>query len=133
MAFRATWFSCFQIRMHALHLGHPVLGDSLYGTEEGKRKSDRLLLHARKISFPHVRHKTTNPWVVRLSREFDQPLQSSVWWLPPLRNDAVYSPAAFQFHGKTVYSVKALGGLSKCVAAHVAECCLVFSMLQCST
>eukprot|EP00903_Cladosiphon_okamuranus_P011065 g10446.t1 len=44
-----------QIRMHALHLGHPVVGDSLYGTEEGKGKSDRLLLHARKLSFPHPR------------------------------------------------------------------------------
>ena len=47
-----------QIRMHALHLGHPVMGDSLYGTEKGKGKSDRLLLHARRISFPHVRLKT---------------------------------------------------------------------------
>ncbi|CAM9361679.1 unnamed protein product [Pylaiella littoralis] len=44
-----------QIRMHALHLGHPVMGDSLYGTEEGKTKSDRLLLHARQILFPHPR------------------------------------------------------------------------------
>lgn len=43
-----------QIRMTALSLGHPVMGDSLYGTEEGKSKSDRLLLHARRISFPHV-------------------------------------------------------------------------------
>ncbi|CAN0052807.1 unnamed protein product [Ectocarpus sp. 8 AP-2014] len=44
-----------QIRMHAVHLGHPVMGDSLYGTPEGKAKSDRLLLHARRISFPHPR------------------------------------------------------------------------------
>lgn len=41
--------------MHALSLGHPVMGDSLYGTEEGKAKSDRLLLHARVLSFNHVR------------------------------------------------------------------------------
>lgn len=31
------------------------MGDSLYGTEEGKAKSDRLLLHARVLSFNHVR------------------------------------------------------------------------------
>lgn len=31
------------------------MGDSLYGTDEGKAKSDRLLLHARRLSFPHVR------------------------------------------------------------------------------
>ncbi|CAM9238627.1 unnamed protein product, partial [Hapterophycus canaliculatus] len=42
-----------QIRMHAVHLGHPVMGDSLYGTAEGKVETDRLMLHARKISFPH--------------------------------------------------------------------------------
>lgn len=40
--------------MHALSLGHPVMGDSLYGTEYGKANSDRLLLHARKLCFPHV-------------------------------------------------------------------------------
>ena len=40
--------------MHALSLGHPVMGDSLYGTEEGKALSDRLLLHSRRLSFPHV-------------------------------------------------------------------------------
>lgn len=48
------WPEIAQIRMHALTLGHPVLGDSLYGTEGGKTKSDRLLLHARRLSFPHV-------------------------------------------------------------------------------
>ena len=58
--------------MHAVHLGHPVMGDSLYGTEEGKVKSDRLLLHARKISFPHVRHEAYNTSVVRIVRAFDQ-------------------------------------------------------------
>lgn len=71
VAFR-TFFSG-QIRMHALHLGHPVMGDSLYGTEEGKAKSDRLLLHARRISFPHVRVKTrSHPFVTRVARVFDQ-------------------------------------------------------------
>lgn len=57
-----------QIRMHALHLGHPVMGDSLYGTEEGKTKTDRLMLHARKISFPHVRHTGMKPF----ARPFSQ-------------------------------------------------------------
>ena len=70
--------------MHALHLGHPVMGDSLYGTEEGKAKSDRLLLHARKISFPHVRHKTSNTLVVRFSSELDQATHT-LWQMPPLR------------------------------------------------
>lgn len=43
-----------QIRMHAVSLGHPIMGDSLYGTKEGKAKSDRLLLHASRLCFEHV-------------------------------------------------------------------------------
>lgn len=30
------------------------MGDSLYGTEEGKAKSERLLLHATRLRFKHV-------------------------------------------------------------------------------
>ena len=41
-----------QIRVHMLHLGHPVVGDDRYGTF--KRKA-RLCLHARELSFPHPR------------------------------------------------------------------------------
>ncbi|CAM9210596.1 unnamed protein product [Choristocarpus tenellus] len=42
-----------QIRMHALALGHPILGDTLYGTREGQAMSSRLMLHARSLSFAH--------------------------------------------------------------------------------
>ena len=43
-----------QIRVHLHHLGHPVLGDKLYG---GKRAGDypRQMLHAWKLSFTHPR------------------------------------------------------------------------------
>jgi len=48
-----------QIRVHSKHLGHPILGDSLYG-----EKSDlitRQALHAYKISFIHpLTHKQIN-------------------------------------------------------------------------
>jgi len=39
-----------QIRVHAAHLGCPIVGDDLYG-QKGDR--GRLLLHAVEISFPH--------------------------------------------------------------------------------
>lgn len=39
-----------QIRVHAAHLGHPVLGDRLYGVPDRAR---RLLLHAVQLEFPH--------------------------------------------------------------------------------
>lgn len=43
-----------QIRVHLHHLGHPVLGDKLYG---GKRAGNfpRQMLHAWKLSFRHPR------------------------------------------------------------------------------
>ena len=43
-----------QIRVHLHHLGHPVLGDKLYG---GKRAGDfpRQMLHAWKLTFRHPR------------------------------------------------------------------------------
>jgi 23S rRNA pseudouridine1911/1915/1917 synthase len=43
-----------QIRVHLHHLGHPVLGDKLYG---GKRAgtSPRQMLHASKLTFRHPR------------------------------------------------------------------------------
>lgn len=46
-----------QIRIHAAHIGHPVLGDSLYG---GGRRFEppseaRLALHSAAITFPHPR------------------------------------------------------------------------------
>jgi len=47
-----------QIRVHALHLGHPVLGDDKYGDFElnkalRKRGLNRMFLHARALEFAH--------------------------------------------------------------------------------
>ncbi|WP_346798801.1 RluA family pseudouridine synthase [Halomonas sp. Bachu 37] len=46
-----------QIRVHAAHAGHALLGDDKYGTRESQRVStrlgvDRLFLHARALTFP---------------------------------------------------------------------------------
>jgi len=45
-----------QIRVHCLHVGHPVLGDKLYNTEDSRNLSQQLgiktqLLHACKLGF----------------------------------------------------------------------------------
>lgn len=40
-----------QLRVHMASLGHPILGDPLYG-HPGAR-SQRLLLHATRLAFPH--------------------------------------------------------------------------------
>ncbi len=47
-----------QIRVHAAHIGHPILGDDKYGDfdlnrELSKRGVKRLFLHARKLSLHH--------------------------------------------------------------------------------
>jgi RluA family pseudouridine synthase len=39
-----------QIRVHLYHLGHPVVGDPLYGDKAKQRDFARLMLHARRIA-----------------------------------------------------------------------------------
>jgi 23S rRNA pseudouridine1911/1915/1917 synthase len=58
-----------QIRVHLHHLGHPVLGDKLYG---GKRAGDfpRQLLHAWKLAFTHPRTGEVITFEAPLPRDF---------------------------------------------------------------
>lgn len=42
-----------QLRVHMESLGHPILGDDLYGTPRSQTKAARLLLHACAIELPH--------------------------------------------------------------------------------
>jgi len=42
-----------QIRVHAAHLGHPLLGDHLYGDGLPVGRYERFALHARRIAFRH--------------------------------------------------------------------------------
>lgn len=41
-----------QLRVHMAALGHPILGDELYGNDDDPR-TDRLTLHATELSFVH--------------------------------------------------------------------------------
>jgi tRNA pseudouridine32 synthase/23S rRNA pseudouridine746 synthase len=42
-----------QLRVHLQALGHPIVGDALYGNPEAGAWSTRLLLHAWKLAFVH--------------------------------------------------------------------------------
>ncbi|MDR0578380.1 MAG: RNA pseudouridine synthase [Candidatus Accumulibacter sp.] len=42
-----------QLRVHMRALGHPILGDPLYGGERAAAMADRLLLHADSLAFAH--------------------------------------------------------------------------------
>ncbi len=42
-----------QLRLHTLHIGHPILGDELYAPDTAYEAAPRLLLHAAELSFDH--------------------------------------------------------------------------------
>lgn len=42
-----------QLRVHLLWLGHPIVGDTLYGTPSPQGSSNRLMLHAESLVFEH--------------------------------------------------------------------------------
>lgn len=42
-----------QLRVHLLSIGHPILGDALYGDGTVRERAPRLLLHATSLEFRH--------------------------------------------------------------------------------
>ncbi|HBJ92818.1 MAG TPA: RNA pseudouridine synthase, partial [Hyphomonadaceae bacterium] len=42
-----------QLRLHTLHIGHPILGDELYAPDPAYEAASRLLLHSTELSFEH--------------------------------------------------------------------------------
>jgi 23S rRNA pseudouridine955/2504/2580 synthase len=72
-----------QIRVHALHMGHPVAGDERYGDETSNRRLrqlglKRLFLHARETTFRHPR--TAEP--LRVEAPLDDELARLLTGLP---------------------------------------------------
>ena len=51
-----------QLRVHLLALGHPILGDTLYGSPEVQARAPRLLLHASRVDFPHPVDGARRAW-----------------------------------------------------------------------
>ncbi|CAA7617488.1 RluA family pseudouridine synthase [Magnetospirillum sp. SS-4] len=56
---RLSWLECqpltgrtHQIRAHCAAIGHPLVGDSIYGRGTGTLAGDRLMLHSRRIEVP---------------------------------------------------------------------------------
>ena len=42
-----------QLRLHLYSIGHPILGDDLYGSSESFKMSNRLMLHANSLTITH--------------------------------------------------------------------------------
>ncbi len=59
-----------QIRVHSKHLGHPVVGDSVYGFKNQKFNLQGQLLHAYKLTFIHPTTKTEVSFEAPLPEHF---------------------------------------------------------------
>jgi 23S rRNA pseudouridine1911/1915/1917 synthase len=59
-----------QIRVHLQHLGHPILGDTVYGNK-GAGKFLRPMLHAWKLAFDHPRTKARMHFEAGLPDDFE--------------------------------------------------------------
>ena len=69
-----------QIRVHMSHIGHPIIGDTVYGggkTQFEKANASLLngqMLHAKKLSFPHPRTKEELSFECELPDNFKKAL-----------------------------------------------------------
>lgn len=59
-----------QIRVHLSSIGHPILGDTLYGSDSSK--ISRQLLHAKRIKFNHPITKQNVEYMAPIPEDFDE-------------------------------------------------------------
>ena len=64
-----------QIRVHMDYIGHPVVGDNLYGTDNCKIFKDGQLLHAYKLTFIHPTTKKEMTFECQLPKYFKDVLE----------------------------------------------------------
>ena len=63
-----------QIRVHAKHIGHPVVGDKHYGFKKQKIKTESQLLHAYSLTFDHPFTQKPMTFVAPLPASFTKVL-----------------------------------------------------------
>lgn len=68
-----------QIRVHMAHIGHPLLGDILYGPKKGFQGIEGQLLHARLLGFVHPRTGKYMEFESSIPDEFQQTLEKLRW------------------------------------------------------
>lgn len=64
-----------QIRVHAKHIGHPIVGDTVYGYKNQKFNLNGQLLHAKKLEFIHPTTKKLVSFEVDLPGYFKKVLE----------------------------------------------------------
>ncbi len=65
-----------QIRVHARHIGHPVVGDKTYGYEKQKFNLQGQLLHASKLVLKHPETKEEMQFTADLPDYFQKTLKT---------------------------------------------------------
>ncbi|MFU2158489.1 RluA family pseudouridine synthase [Caldisericum sp. AR60] len=66
-----------QIRVHMAHIGHPLIGDTLYGKKDKNIDLERQFLHSYEISFKHpIINKE-----LRFTSELPEDLKETLWEL----------------------------------------------------
>jgi 23S rRNA pseudouridine1911/1915/1917 synthase len=73
-----------QIRVHLQHLGHPILGDSVYGGRRAGHLS-RQMLHAWKLGFEHPRTKRRMEFEAPVPEEFAKAVSEVIDQVPDER------------------------------------------------
>jgi 23S rRNA pseudouridine1911/1915/1917 synthase len=66
-----------QIRVHLQHLGHPILGDTVYGGRHAGQFS-RQMLHAWKLGFDHPRGKRRMDFEASLPEDFAKAISEAI-------------------------------------------------------
>ncbi|MBQ6495755.1 MAG: RluA family pseudouridine synthase [Firmicutes bacterium] len=64
-----------QIRVHMAYIGHPLLGDELYGPAKNKAGAKRQMLHAKTLGFVHPVRKEYLEFVSSLPDDFIKVLE----------------------------------------------------------
>jgi len=63
-----------QVRVHLQHLGHPILGDRVYGAQA--KAFPRQMLHAWKLGFQHPRTGELKNFEAALPNDFEEAVKS---------------------------------------------------------
>lgn len=64
-----------QIRVHMSSIGHPLVGDPLYGFKKSKYRQDGQMLHAKTLGFIHPRTKEYMEFSSELPLYFEKMLE----------------------------------------------------------
>ena len=75
MAFQLETGRTHQIRVHMAHLGHPIIGDPLYGSKADKWKLDGQCLHAGELRLRHPRTGENMVFTAPLPPQFEAVLK----------------------------------------------------------